>query len=173
MSNNSDEKNDAVQRLAQVLLASSDEQDCQACLDGLEAYVTAQLAGEDYAARMPAIAGHLDVCVDCAEMYALIYATQTTEATLSEPSAAPVPDFSFLEPDVPGPLSPDQLRARRAATHVRDLLTTACERAGALLRLSFSPDLLDAPDDHGVCNTARACFPHWCQPGCATVRAGY
>lgn len=141
--NNSHEKNDPARRLAQVLLVSSDEQGCRQCLDALEDYVTAQLAGEDYTAQMPTVARHLDACVACAEAYALLFEARLAEADQPEPARIPAPDVSFLEPDATAPLTPDQLRVRRAAASLRASLERAVERVGSLLRLRFSQGLLD------------------------------
>src|SRR5262245_43235899 len=52
-------------RLASALLTQPDDAACTACLDTLEEYVTAQLAGDDNVARWPEVASHLDACVAC------------------------------------------------------------------------------------------------------------
>lgn len=129
-------------RLAESLLARPDAADCERCLDEIEAYVAAQLASDDYAARFPAVAEHLDRCVACAESYALLY--EALAAPAPEPATIPAPDLSFLEPGATGPLSPDQLRRRRAAARLRDLLQGALSRAGAALRVQLSAPLLAA-----------------------------
>jgi hypothetical protein len=116
-------------RLAEILVAAHSDADCAACLDELEAYIDAQLGGEEYAARFAATARHLDACVACAESYALIYEVRMAEAALPTPQRLPAPDLGFL-------LSP--------AERLRASLAAALSRAGAGLRLAFSPSLLAA-----------------------------
>jgi hypothetical protein len=124
----------AVERLARALAAPHDEQACAECLDALEAYVGAQLDGEAYAERFPAVAEHLDRCVACAEAYALLYETHLAAEQLPAPSRVPAPDLGFLTPSA----TPIERAAERAA-----LIATAIARAGSQLRLALSQALLD------------------------------
>jgi hypothetical protein len=119
--------------LAQVLLAQPDTAACIVCLDTIEAYVAAQLAGEEYAARWVAVAQHLDSCVACAESYARVYEARLAESEAPAPARIPAPDLSFL----PG------AAARGAPGLLRAALAAAVERAGAHLRLTLSQALLD------------------------------
>jgi hypothetical protein len=107
---------------------------CRACLDHLDDYIAAQLAGEDYATLLPAVAAHLDACSECATAYARLYELEVAEATgrLPQPARLPIPDLSFLQSGrLPGsqPSLADQLRA--AVTHLGDRL-----------RFQLSADLL-------------------------------
>lgn len=115
---------------------------CAGFLDQIEGYTQAQLAGADYRGRFPELARHLDQCVACAESYALVYADLAVAAPAE--GVLPAPDLSFLEPGASGPLSPAELRLRRAGARLRELLGGALERAGATLRLQLSPGLLAA-----------------------------
>jgi hypothetical protein len=118
------------QQLAQALLTEPNEQECQACLDVLEAYVDAQLAEQPYSIQYPQVAGHLDSCVACAESYALVYETRRNEATLPQPAAIPQPDLSFLA-------------SVTAIDQFSTLITNAIEWVGSQLRFSFSQALLN------------------------------
>lgn len=113
--------------LARALLGARGDEDCAACLDRLEAYVTAQIAGEPYAERFPAVAGHLDSCVACAEVYAQLYEVLAGAPAMPAPARIPEPDLSFLP--------------RRADP--RASLAQAIERLGTGLRLTLSSLLLD------------------------------
>ena len=127
-------------RLAEALLAQSDDAACTACLDTLEQYVEAQLAGEGPAARWPEVAGHLDACVACAESYALLYAARL--ATPAAPADLPAPDLSFLQASAAGPLAPAALRNQRRLERLHKTLAAAVSRAGVQLRLKLSQPLL-------------------------------
>jgi hypothetical protein len=127
-------------RLAEALLAQPDDAACTACLDMLEEFVTAQLAGDDHIARWPEVAGHLDACVACAESYGQLYAARL--AAPAAPAALPAPDLSFLQASAAGPLAPAALRDARRMARLREALTTAVTRAGAQLRLTLSQPLL-------------------------------
>lgn len=121
---------DRAQELARVIAADHDEAACQACLDSLEEYVDAQLAGGSYAARYPAVAAHLDACVACAESYAPLYEARLAEAAApAAPPRIPAPDLSFLPRPAPG---------------LAELLAGALERLGDGLRLRLGRPLLDA-----------------------------
>lgn len=127
-------------RLAALIIAPPGP--CAGFLDQIEGYVEAQLAGADYRGRFPGLARHLDQCVACAESYALVYEDLAAEGRVE--GALPAPDLSFLEPGASGPLSPAELRLRRAGGRLRELLAGALERVGATLRLRLSPALLAA-----------------------------
>lgn len=113
--------------LARAVLGARGDEGCAACLDGLEVYVTAQLAGEPYAGRFPAVAAHLDACVACAEVYAQLYEALADARAAPALARIPEPDLSFL----PRPADP------------RESLARAVERVGAGLRLTLSSLLLD------------------------------
>lgn len=115
--------------LARILATPHDEAACRACLDGLEAYVDAQLAQANYAAQFPAVAAHLDSCVACAEAYALLYEIRLA-VNPPTPAFIPPPDLSFLPR--PAPLD-------RGA-----IIAQALEQLGNGVRLVFSKALLDA-----------------------------
>jgi hypothetical protein len=117
------------ERLAQLLITAPDEPACATCLDALEAYVDAQLAGKAYQEHMPQVAQHLDSCVACAESYALLYQARLLEGKLPTPARIPAPNLSFL---------PAAADVRLSAA-----LGQAVERIGARLRLVFSQSLLD------------------------------
>jgi len=114
--------------LAHTLLAAPDQAACDACLDALDGYVDAQLAGQGYAALLPAVAAHLDGCVDCAQSYAVLYEVRLAEASgaLPVPAHIPPPDLGFL--------------AGRPT--LAELLAGAVRRAGDTLRLTLGETLL-------------------------------
>jgi hypothetical protein len=130
-------------QLAEALLARRDDAACAACLDALEEYVAAQLTGDDYAARWPAVAAHLDACVACTESYALLYAARLAERVTLTPANMPTPDLSFLQAGAAGPLAPATLRDERRAAQLRQTVAATVVRAGAQLRLTLSQALLD------------------------------
>jgi hypothetical protein len=123
----------AIRRLAQALTDAHNEQDCNTCLDMLEAYVDAQLSGAAYTELFPQVALHLDSCVACAESYALLYAARLAEDQLPAPARLPAPDLSFLKSHATSHPSADRAAA----------LAAALERVGARLRLTLSQALLD------------------------------
>jgi hypothetical protein len=117
-------------RLAQTITTQHDEAAHNVCLDGLEAYITAQIAGQDYLALFPSVARHLDSCVACAELYGLVYESRVTEASSLIAISVPEPDLQFLR------AAPAELLQRRIAA--------AVERFGAQrLRFTLSQALLD------------------------------
>ena len=67
--------NSAVRRaqLVEAIRFTPAESACRACLDHLDGYIAAQLAGQDYIALLPAVAAHLDACPECATAYARLY----------------------------------------------------------------------------------------------------
>jgi hypothetical protein len=89
--------NEQARRLARVIVAQHDQTTCDACLDQLEEYISAQLAGEDYTVLFPAVAPHLDSCAACAKSYALLYEVRLAENDVRVPASIPEPDFSFLQ----------------------------------------------------------------------------
>ncbi|HEX6288857.1 MAG TPA: hypothetical protein VFZ66_06675 [Herpetosiphonaceae bacterium] len=118
------------QRLAQIITLHHDQAAHSACLDVLEPYITAQLAGQDYIALFPIVTQHLDSCVACAEAYALVYEARLAEATDLLPIAVPAPALDFLR------LS--------TADRLQRTLTAAIERlAERRLRFTLSQSLLD------------------------------
>lgn len=124
---------DAEQRqalLARILQARPPESACQTCLEQLDGYVTAQLAGQDYAVRFPEVAAHLDACPDCAEAYGRLYELELAAATgrLPLPNRLPKPDLSFLAP--------------QAAPGLAEALSAAVRRLGNGLTFHLSAGLL-------------------------------
>ena len=118
-------------RLAMLLLQQTYSQDCRQCRDTLEDYCLAQQTmGEHKLAAYTSITSHLDVCVDCAECYELIYSILLPDTETPVPEHYPVPNLSFL---IPRPVPAEPLRSQ---------LAQACEHYGARLRLSFSQALL-------------------------------
>lgn len=116
-------------RLMEAIRFRPADSACRACLDHLGDYVAAQLAGQDYAVVLPAVAAHLDACPDCSTAYARLYQLEVAEATgrLPEPTRIPAPDLSFLR--AAGPSLIDQLRS-------------AVTRLGDRLRFQLSAELL-------------------------------
>ena len=117
-------------RLAQTITTQHDESAHSACLDSLEAYITAQLAGQDYIRLFPGIAQHLDSCVSCAESYGLVYESRVAEASALAAIIVPEPDLGFLR----GSLA--ELLQRRIAAAVERV-------APQRLRFTVSQALLD------------------------------
>jgi hypothetical protein len=115
------------QHLARILLTQPTEQDCQACLDVLDAYIGAQLAGQPYQTEYPQVAQHLDSCVACAESYAVLYESYHAAASLPTPAHIPQPDLRFLQ--------------QTAAEQLAELLGQASEWLGDQLRITFSQAL--------------------------------
>lgn len=123
---NADERR---RRLAQVIRMKPDDAACLACLNQLDAYIAAQLGGEDYAARFPDVARHLDGCVECAQAYARLYELERAAMaeTLPQPAHLPRPDLGFLQPQSPS---------------LAERLRAALRRAGDRFTLRLSDDLL-------------------------------
>lgn len=120
-------------RLARVLVEQPDQAACMACLDILEDYVTAQLGQQNYMARFPQVAQHLDSCVECAESYDLIYqALAENQQTVA--INVPEPDLRFLQ-QAAGPTN--------KSLQLKQALTDAIERTGKRLKLTLSQALLD------------------------------
>lgn len=123
-------------RLAQVLLTEHDEMKHATCLDALEPYIEAQLAGRDYMGLFPIVAQHLDSCISCAESYALVYKTQLAPQAVPVPAVIPQWDLSFLPAPTPVPqLSP--------AARLREALRAAIEATGSRVRVTLNQALLD------------------------------
>lgn len=123
---------ESLRQLVQILTTPIGEQHCQIHLDSMEAYISFQLDGEDYQARMPHVARHLDGCVSCAEAYALLYEARVAE--IYQPTSIPIPDLSFLHT---APADSD-------GVSLSALLQGSLERVGTRLRLIFSQKLFDA-----------------------------
>jgi hypothetical protein len=83
-------------RLAQSIALEHTAADHDACLDALEEYISAQLEQRSYTTLFPAVAQHLDSCVDCSAAYALIYEARRVAAADLAQIAVPEPDLSFL-----------------------------------------------------------------------------
>ena len=145
-------------RLAQALQTAPDDAACQACLSRLDEYVAAQLAGQDYVARFPDVAMHLDACLDCAGAYARLYELEIAEVAnrLPQPDRVRDPDLSFLLPGAAGPMSPAALRARLRAAMLTDRLRAALRRIGDRLTLQLSADLLELMRPAPVATPLRA-----------------
>lgn len=120
--------------LARVLLAEHDQAACDRCLDQVEDYIAAQLAGQDYAALFPAVAAHLDSCLACAAVYNELYELQAMAAFVPEPAAIPAPDLSFLEPALPA--------LAQGVPNLADALAAAVEQLGSQLRFTLTSALL-------------------------------
>lgn len=69
---------------------------CDRCLEKLDDYVAAQLAGREYTTLFPEVATHLDACVQCAAAYARLYELEAEAGALARPEEIPEPDLSFL-----------------------------------------------------------------------------
>lgn len=147
-------------RLAELLVEQPDEAAHTACLDDLEAYVTLQLAGGDYATRFPHVARHLDQCVGCAESYAMLYEALAFGFVHAEPPVIPAPNLAFLEPNASGPLVPEHLRQRRATTSLHQLIERAVMQARHTLRVRFSEPLLAALRPAGPILALRGTDPN-------------
>ncbi len=118
------------QRLAQTITMQHDEAAHSACIDRLEEYIAAQLAGRDYMKLFPSVAQHLDSCVTCAEAYALVYDTRIAETTALYSIAVPEADLDFLR------LTPADVLQRNLAAAIERL-------APRRFRLTLSQPLLD------------------------------
>ncbi len=72
--------------------------DCARCLTQLDAYVTAQLAADAATELLAETAAHLDSCLECAQVYALLYEARLaeTQQAMAVPPQIPPPDLSFL-----------------------------------------------------------------------------
>lgn len=125
-----------LRRLVRVLLEQPDPQACQRCLDDMEAYCVAQIAGNDAATLLPEVAFHLDTCVACAEVYALLYDTLASPAAATEPARYPTADLGFL----PARAAPS--RTAPVSSDLQTLLAQAIQRSGRSLHLTFSQGLL-------------------------------
>jgi hypothetical protein len=148
--------------LIQALKAETSGQACQKCLERLDAYVSAQLSGEDYLARFPEVALHLDLCSDCSAAYARIYDLELAALTgnLPQPEHIPPPDLSFLTARA----ETDEQAAPSLSERLKDFLTaldpanwqsrpvwqSALALALMILLLGGTLYLLTRPDGGGV-----------------------
>ncbi len=112
-------------RLAETLLLPTNDAACTACIDQLDDYVQAQLAGQDYAAAFPVVAQHLDACVACAEAYAMLYESYANAAQMAPP-AIPAVDLGFLPKQV----------------SLAELIRAALQHTAERLRVTLSAELL-------------------------------
>lgn len=112
-----------------ILQAKPDDEACQDCLNRLDEYIATQLAGEDYLARLPDVATHLDACIDCAEAYARLYELEVAEAAdnLPQPQQLSEPDLGFL---------------RRRMTDLTTRLRDALRRTAEQVTFQLSAELL-------------------------------
>src|SRR3954454_6371386 len=125
--NRLDEASRAARRLAQVLVTHDDPDACAACQEALDDYIGAQLAAQDYAGQVPAVAAHLDACVDCAEEYALLYELRVAETHGPVPATIPQFNLDFLP--APTPQQPH--------TSLGTMLAAAVQRTGERLRVQL------------------------------------
>jgi len=132
-----EQNNSMVRRLARVLIEQPDPSACSRCLDALEAYCDAQLAGDDAETQFSDVAFHLDTCVACAELYAALYETLAAPAPLAEPPRYPIADLSFL-----GERNA-QINMPRRFQDLQATLANALVRSGRTLRLILSQGLLE------------------------------
>lgn len=98
-------ENTRVERFRNVLKKPAAEA-CEGCLQRLDDYIAAQLAGDAYAylEEYPNVAMHLDACIECAGAYARLYELAVAEANdaLPSPTTMPAPNLSFLETESAG-----------------------------------------------------------------------
>jgi hypothetical protein len=120
--------------LAKAVQFQPDAETCQACLEHLDEYIAAQLAGERYVERYPEIALHLDACLECASAYARLYEIEVAaEEGLPQPKYIPAPDLSFLSTHN---TSPDPI------SNWIDRLRSSIQRTGDQLVFQLSSELL-------------------------------
>jgi hypothetical protein len=131
-------------RLVRALRSGPDDAACQACLEQLDEYVAAQLAGEDYLARFPEVAVHLDACLDCAAAYARLYELELAEAAnrLPQPDQLPGPDLGFLRQGATAAPSATTHPAPAGDTGLAGQLRRALHRSGEKITLQLSAGLL-------------------------------
>lgn len=122
---------DRLARLAQALRSEPTEADCQTCINQLDDYIAAQLAGKNYVAQFPRVTVHLDNCIACAEAYARLYDLEVAinADLLPEIAKMPSPDLSFLA-------QPTKV------TNLADVLRQSLTQLGNRFTLKFSADML-------------------------------
>ena len=123
------------------------ESECQAILPRIEAYVAAQLSGDDYLVRYADIAFHLDRCEMCADAYARRYELELAliADALPTPRVIPAPDLGFLAQP-----------AAQSANRLLDLLADALHTTANTLRLQLTADLLALLQPHQPAFLTRA-----------------
>lgn len=84
-----------IDRFRSIMQRKPDPTACKTCLDQIDDYIAAQLAGADYTGLFPEVADHLDACVACAAAYARLYELERL-AVLPDPAEIPEPDLSRL-----------------------------------------------------------------------------
>jgi len=128
----------------EVLRFSADETACQTCLNQLDDYIDAQLAGEDYLARFGDVAVHLDACLDCASVYARLYELALAEATdqLPQVESISTPDLSFLQTEMTVSPEPTTRQASSKRPSLAELLQQALSYTDDKLILQLSAGLL-------------------------------
>jgi hypothetical protein len=122
------------QQLLELLRsATPTESECQNYLPRLEAYIAAQLDGEEYLTRYADIALHLDRCENCADSYARLYELELALAAnaLPVPQSIPAPDLSFLS-------TPKAQSANSLLDLLKDALTTTANT----IRLQLTEGIL-------------------------------
>lgn len=134
--NSTIQPDEPARQLTEVIIVQHDEANHTACLDALDAYVAAQIDGQDYSARFPSVSLHLDSCVACAEAYAALYEARLTEGRLPLPVVVPVPDLSFLKDSSPA-------SSLQQAERLQQLLKGTVQRVGGRLRVVLSQPLFD------------------------------
>lgn len=132
-------------RLLKVLYSEANDEECARCLSGIDEYVTAQLAGEDYLSNFADIALHLDRCMSCAATYARLYELEsaTELAHLVQLENIPAPDLSYLDPN-------------RARAQLFEQIRDSISRAGEQLTLKFTAGLFSSLQPSPVALRSRA-----------------
>lgn len=90
-------------QLVDILRQTPGDEACDSCLAQLDAYLSAQLASDDYDSIYKETAMHLDSCVSCSTAYDLLYDVRLAEQEnrLPAPTAVPDPNLDFLRQDAP------------------------------------------------------------------------
>ncbi|RMG95296.1 MAG: hypothetical protein D6706_12270 [Chloroflexi bacterium] len=100
------------QQFLRALQLQPTSTDCEHCITQLDTYINLQLSGEPYQKKMPEVTLHLDICPECADIYARFYelALALATNTLPEPKTIPEPDLSFLSTPQTTPSLPELLQ---------------------------------------------------------------
>ena len=101
MTNLPDNEDNRMKRLREAIVGQSDV-DLTTLLPQLDAYIDAQINGEDYVGLFPEVAMRLDQSVELSEAYARLYevAVQETVDYQQQTTEVPQPDLSFLQPSL-------------------------------------------------------------------------
>ncbi len=137
MTTESERGKNQVQTFLAMLQSQPTEADCQRCIEQLNDYVDAQLAGSHYQTEFPFVTRHLDNCVACADAYARVYELELAEQNgrLPQPVHIPDPDLSFL-----GQSANLWAALQTALQHTQERLTLQLDSALAAL-LAPQPSL--------------------------------